>query len=210
MILVAIEESRRYKGRFELVFDDGTRLMASKDVIAENYLHLGKELTDDEIEELKVGFLRDETRRAAVNIINRRPMSKREVEQKLIQKGQPRKNSAEAADWLEEIGLLNDCEYGHLIVRHYSAKGYGPRRISEELYRRGVPREYWDEVLAEMPEQSDEIFNFIMSKLGGEMPDRKEKKRVFDALARRGFSYGEINSAFIRYEMHIREEGSEF
>lgn len=199
MQIVAIEESRRYKDRFELVFDDETRLMTSKDVIAENYLHTGKELTDHDIEGLKEAFLRDEARRAAVDIINRRPMSKRELEQKLIQKGLSPENSAEAADWLEEMGLLDDCEYGRLIVRHYSAKGFGTRRIRDELYRRGVPRDYWDEVLSEMPEQGDEILDFIMSKLGGEVPDLKEKKRVFDALARRGFSYSEINSAFIRY-----------
>lgn len=208
MIIVAIEESRRYKGRFEISFDDGTQMMTSKDVIAENYLYVGKKLPDDDIESLKQGFLRDEARRIAINIINRRPLSKREVEKKLIEKGQPKESASEAAHWLEEIGLIDDSEYARLVVRHYSAKGYGRRRVQDELYRRGVPKDYWDEVLEEMPKQDNVIDRFIMNKLGGEMPDLREKKRIFDALARRGFSYSEINSAFDRYEENSKEEST--
>lgn len=210
MLIVAIEESRRYRGRFELIFDDGTRLMTSKDVIAENYLHSGKEMTEEDIENLKTGFIRDETRRKAIDIINRRPLSKYEVQKKLIEKGETPENSAEAAQWLEELGLIDDREYALLVVSHYSAKGYGPRRVRDELYRRGVSKDYWDEAMSQMPQQDDEIDRFIMSKLGGEMPDRREKKRVSDALARRGFSWSDIASAFRRYEESAGEEETYF
>lgn len=210
MLIVSIEESRSYKGRLEIVFDDGLRLMTSKDVIAENYLHVGKELAEREIESLKDGFIRDETRNLAVSLVEWRPMSRREVEKKLIEKGQPKENAMEAACWLEEIGLIDDSEYACLIVRHYSGKGYGVRRIKAELYRRGVPQELWDEAIIDMPEQEEEVFGFIQSSLGGRLPDQREKKRVFDKLARRGFSYGEINSAFRRYEEYTAEEGNEY
>lgn len=174
--------------------------MTSKDVIADNYLHVGKDIDEEALEALKIGFSRDEARRTAINFLNRRPLSKSEVRRKLIEKGQSEEASEETALWLEEVGLIDDCEYGRMVVRHYSAKGYGKRRISDELYRRGVPKEFWDEVFEEMPNQDSKIDEFLMSKLGGEMPDQREKKRVFDALVRRGYSYSEINSAFRRYE----------
>ena len=34
-----------------------------------------------------------------------------------------------------------------MVVRHYAAKGYGPRKIRDELYRRGVPREFWEDAM---------------------------------------------------------------
>ena len=37
--------------------------------------------------------------------------------------------------------------YAAQVVRYYSAKGYGERKLRDELYRRGVPRELWDEAL---------------------------------------------------------------
>lgn len=210
MLITAIEESKRYKGRYEISFEDGTRLMTSTDIIADNYLHAGKEVSDEEIEQFKVSFVRDEAKRKAIAIINRRPLSKIGVQRKLVEKGVERHDAAAAADWLEEIGLIDDEQYALLVVEHYSGKGYGPRRVRDELYRRGVPKEFWDDALENMPEQDEEIDRFIMSKLGGETPDRKEKKRVSDALARRGFSWGEISSAFGRYEEFVAQEETDF
>lgn len=210
MLIVSIEESRRHKGRFEMVFDDGTRLMISKDVIAENYLHAGKNLVEEDIEKLKTDFVRDETRRKAMDIIDRRPLSRSEVEKKLIEKGETLESSVEAAAWLEELGLIDDREYALLVVAHYSAKGYGPRRVRDEMYRRGVSKDYWDEAMETMPPQDDEIDRFIISKLGGELPDKREKKRVSDALARRGFSWSDISAAFRRYEESAEDEEAYF
>ena len=209
MILTAIEESGRYKGRFELFFEDGTRLVSTASVIAEYYLYAGKDISDEVLAALRTGFGREETRRKARGMIDRRAYSKREVYQKLLEKDEKPEAAAEAVDWLEELGLLDDAEYAAMVVRHYGAKGYGARRVTQELHRRGVDKELWDRALLEMPDQEDELSRFIRSKLGGGLPDRKERKRVSDALARRGYGWDEINSALRRYEEQVEEEGYE-
>jgi regulatory protein len=116
------------------------------------------------------------------------------VTDRLDRKGVREDIVEETADWLERMGYVDDEEYAGQIVRHYAAKGYGAGRVREELARRGVTREYWETALQQMPDTADAVDRFLRSKLRGE-PDRKEKKRVSDALLRRGFSWEEIRPA---------------
>ncbi len=79
-------------------------------------------------------------------------------------------------------------------------------KIREELFRRGVPREHWDEALSQAEVPDEAIDTFIARKLRGiEHPDRKDLKRVSDALARRGFSWNDISTALRRYGAEFEE-----
>jgi len=95
--------------------------------------------------------------------------------------------------WAEDIGLLNDEEYAKALVRHYQAKGYGIYKIKDELYRRQVPRDLWEEALAGLEEPSDTIRRFLEKKLT-DPQDRKQVKKVSDALIRRGFTWGQVSA----------------
>ena len=110
------------------------------------------------------------------------------------------------ADRLEELGLLNDESYAVQVARHYAAKGYGARKIRDELFRRGVPREYWDAALEGLDDPTQAIEAFLEKKLRGWTGDPKELKRAADALARRGFSWNDISAALRRYEERIGED----
>ena len=85
------------------------------------------------------------------------------------------------------------------IVRHYSSKGYGERKLREELYRRGVSRALWDEALGQAQSSEEAICAFSEKKLAGKKPDAKDLKQVSDALARRGYSWSEISSVLDQY-----------
>ena len=85
-------------------------------------------------------------------------------------------------------------------------KRQGPRRAREKLREKGVPQELWDEALDELPPDGEQIDRFLQSKLHGRSPEDKEKKRLTDALLRRGFSWGEVKSAWGRYGSEIWEE----
>ena len=47
---------------------------------------------------------------------------------------------------------------------------------------------------------------FLRKRLGWTAPDPKDLKRASDALARRGYGWGEINAALRRYGAEIEEE----
>ena len=101
---------------------------------------------------------------------------------------------------LEELGFLNDVLYAEQVVRHYSAKGYGLRKLRDELYRRGVPRELWDEALERAEDPAEAIDAFLAKKLGDTPPeDRRAWKRASDALARRGYAWSDISEGLRHY-----------
>ena len=110
--------------------------------------------------------------------------------------------AAAICDRMEELGYLNEREYAGRIVRHYAAKGFGERKLRDELYRRGIPRELWEEALTQIEDEDNAaaIDAFLEKKLKGDH-DPKAIKKASDALARRGFSWSEISEALRRYGM---------
>jgi regulatory protein len=95
---------------------------------------------------------------------------------------------------------MDDEEYAGMVVRHYAAKGYGAGRIRQELNRRGLDRELWDEALTQLPEDTDTIDRLLAAKLRGrELTDKAQRDKAANALFRRGFSWQEIRAAMERY-----------
>ena len=93
---------------------------------------------------------------------------------------------------------MNDERYAGLVVRHYAAKGYGRRRIRDELYRRGIDRELWDAALDELPETDDTVDRLLGAKLRGDVsPEGLQRAQSY--LLRRGYSWDEVCAATERY-----------
>ena len=189
-----IEIKQTSPERFTLIFDDGRQMKSSLGVITERFLHSGAELSDAEYDELYSASTLSLAKARALRIINTRPMSRREMYDKLVSKGETPDNAELCADWLCDMRLINDRSYAASVVRHYAAKGYGVSRIKQELRHHGIDRELWDEALEEMPEQDDHIDRFLRSRLT-DPEDRAQVKKVSDALFRRGYSWEQIKHA---------------
>ena len=90
-------------------------------------------------------------------------------------------------------------------MRHYAAKGYGESRIRQELQRRGLSRELWEDALAAMPEDTSKLDRLIAQRLHD--PDnRDEVRKLTAALFRRGFGMEEIRSALKRFQTSLEDE----
>ena len=189
-------------------FDSGENLTVTVAQVADFGLRPGRAFDEAEFGLLTDSASLTAAKQKALEALARRPLSRREVTDRLDRKGVREDVAEEAADWLERMGYVDDAEYAGQIARHYAAKGYGPGRVREELAKRGVPRDHWDAALEQMPDTGDAVDRFLRTKLRGD-PDRKEKKRVADALLRRGFSWEEIRSAMERWEMERWENESE-
>jgi len=151
------------------------------------------------------------TKKRALKILGTRSFSEKEMLKRLTSKGESEENAAEAVRWLVELGYINDPDYATLIVRHYSAKGYGVTRIRDELYKRGIPRDLWDEKLEELDddEMSDTALEFLRKKLKGS-DNKDDLRRASDALIRRGYSYDDARSAINRYLEMLGQEDNGF
>ena len=192
--------------RFLARFDNGEELRTTLAVVTELSLYSGRTLTEDELSSVRDVSARSRCRQRALRIIGARAMSVKELTDRLKEKGESPENAEDAAQWLLDMRLLDDAQYAAMCVRHYAAKGYGPGKIRNELYRRGIARELWDEALEELPEQGDRIDALLRRKLKSDTPDRAELRKAADYLYRRGFGRDEIHAALARYSELSEED----
>jgi len=206
MIIKSVMPHPKHASQHVILLENGESLTVSEGALTQFYIYPGKDLSEEVKEALMTANIEQEIRNRALRLLDSRAMSRKELIDKLVQKGEDRERATAVADWLVDMGQLCEAEYAGSIVRHYAAKGYGRKRIEQELWRRGVEKELWEQALHEMPTDTDEtIDRFIETKLRGEIPDRKEEKRVTDALMRRGYGWDEIRLALRRYVESVEE-----
>ena len=206
MRIERIEASKHKRGRILVFLEDGACLKITEQELLDFGLRSGDQLDQEALGRLKEAAGVSNTRAAAADLIGKRAMSRRDLERKLQEKGASEAEARYAAEWLEAIGALNDAEYAASLVRHYSGMGYGPARIKEKLYEKKVPRELWEDALEELPKDGGRVEAFLRSKLRGRSPDEKEKRRLTNALLRRGFPWGEVKAAWRRLGDAAEEE----
>lgn len=204
MKITALVPSQKVQGRWLLTFEDGTKLKLTDKEMVDFSLYQGLDVPPAALEQLKEAAGETAACRRAANILSARPLSRRELEKRLLEKGETPQHAAAACDYMERLGYLNDEQYAKTLAQYYVNRGYGPRKVRDELYRRGVPREFWDGALEDLEERDDALDRFVASKLARvESPDRKDLKRVSDALMRRGYSWSDISAALRRYTDHM-------
>ena len=193
-----IEASRHKKGRVLVFLEDGACLKITEQELLDFGLRPGDDLDARRLGQLKEAAGVSNVKAAAADLIGKRAMSRHDLERKLQEKGASQAEARYAAEWLEAIGALNDADYAAILVRHCAGLGYGPARIREKLREKGVPRELWEDALDALPEAAEQIDRFLAAKLQGP-PDPREKKRLTDALLRRGYNWSDVKAGWNRY-----------
>ena len=198
MVIQELKPSQRVQGRWLAMLEDGSILRVGQQEIADFALYAGRELTEEEAAALTAGLRSRQMRERALELLSRKPQSRRELTRKLNEWGAGPEEADAVCDRMEELGYLNEAAYAARILEVYSARGFGEKKLRDELYRRGVPREEWDEALARVEDSTQAIDDFLQKKLTGWTGDRKQLQKVTAALARRGFSWSDIRDALAR------------
>ena len=199
MTVSKIEPSRHVKGRVLLFFESGECWNATEQEVLAFSLYPGRTLSGEEARALEKACGRSKARAQAAEMIGRQALSKKELEKRLVRKGSSAEDAAAAADWLEDIGALDDGNYARTVARHYAAAGYGPAKVRDELYRRGVPRELWDAAIEEeCGDPTAAIERYAAAKLRGKRADEAALRRIAGGLRRRGFRWEDIKPVLDR------------
>ena len=182
-------------GRYTVRFEDGTVLRLYRQTLEDFGIYTGKDFTEEEFRRLQASSAEVSAKMRAVRIVSAANVSKKDLENRLIQKGETPKDAKMAVAWLSDMKVLDDGSTAETIVRGCIAKGYGLQRAKQVLYEKRIPKELWDEALEDYPDQEEAIAVFLRSRLSGKQDDPKAQKRAIDALLRRGHSYGTIRRA---------------
>ena len=178
-------------GRYWITLENGKKMALYRQSVEDFALYSGKELSDEEWKALLDHAGRMSAKMRAVRIVSATNVSKRDLEERLVRKGEDPDQAKDAVRWMEDLHLINDRNTAEQVVHSCISKGYGLQRAKQALYEKRIPKEYWDEALRDYPDQMEKIVSFLRSRLD-EDSDDKEVKKAVDALLRRGHSYAKI------------------
>ena len=181
-------------GRYRVEFEDGTVMRLYRQTVEDFGLYSGKELEEGEFSRLQTAAGEMSAKMRAVRIVSASSVSRRDLQQRLIQKGEDPEQAKAAVQWMEDLALVDDRKTAQQIVERCVSKGYGISRARQALYEKRIPKELWEDALADYPDQQDKILAYLESRLDADS-EEKEIRRAIDALMRRGHSYGTIRRA---------------
>jgi len=181
-------------GRYTLRFEDGSILRLYRQTIEDFGLYAGLELDEAQYKRLLASASEMSAKMRAVRIVSASNVSQKDLESRLVRKGEDPQQARKAVGWLSDLHLIDDSATAETVVRSCIAKGYGKVRAKQVLYEKRIPRELWEAALEDYPDQTEKITDFLRAKLNGSS-DPKLQKRAIDALLRRGHSYGAIRQA---------------
>ena len=191
-------------GRYAVQFSDGTLMRLYRQTVEDFGLYTGKELSDEEMTALQEAASKMSAKMRAVRIVSASSVTKRDLEQRLVHKGEDPDQAKEAVQWMSDLNLLDDSRVAEQVVQRCISRGYGLQRAKQALYEKKVPKQFWDAALADYPDQLERIVDFLRDRLGEEY-DERELKRAIDALMRRGHSYAVIRKALNRLQLDQEE-----
>ena len=191
MRIDSLKTSPDRAGRYWVTFSDGSKLGLYRQTVEDFGLYTGLELSEDQFSALEKAAGQMSAKMRAVRIVSASSVSKKDLEHRLIQKGEDPDQAKEAVQWMEDLHLVNDRNTAEQIVHSCISKGYGLQRAKQALYEKRIPKQYWEDALADYPNQEEKIAAFLRSRLDADS-DQKEIKKAVDALLRRGHSYGVI------------------
>ena len=181
--------------KIHISIDGEYKLTVDEMYFASLYLKDGQEISQEEYSELESTVNIRRAYNCAVSLLSRRDHSENELMRKLREKGYG-EGAQEAVEKLKSSGYVDDerfCRvYASELIR---LKGYGKRRVEQELYRKGVSRETISNVLEEFTFDNDTLSDIIKRRYLYKMTDEKCTRRAVNALMRLGYSYGEIRDA---------------
>lgn len=190
-VVTALRATRR--GGVALHVDEQYVCVVSESLVARWRLFKGRELTADDVAEIKAASSAERVMGDAYRLLGHRARSTEELRRRLLAKEHDDQAVADAIARLTADGLLDDVAFARSYVADKRRMdGWGAERIRRGLRELGVGSGVVDEALSEgADEETSELDRAlaVLRKRGGpDQPLEAARRRAFQALQRRGFA----------------------
>ncbi len=199
--ITSVEKLRRPKGRYLISFGPYS-VSVHEDVVVKYRMMKGNSFWKQELEDI---ILADEKQQAYVHglsYLGHKPRTRKEIADRLRDKGMEANTIEVAVQRLENEGLVNDEIYAkQWAEQRITNQRKGKAWVRQELQQKGVDKVLITEALAEVsPEQEFDSALVIGRKkwnqIKGEILDKKRKTGAY--LMRRGFSGDQVRNVINR------------
>lgn len=216
MIITGITAQQKDKNRVNVMVDGVYRFSLDILQVGDLGIKIGKEYTEDELQELEVESSFGKVYARALEYALMRPHSAKEVRDYLYRKTRPTKTrrrttgelverpgvgvevTTRAYDRLVERGYVNDESFARYWIENRSqTKGISRRKLQMELRAKGVESSLIDRLLQETLRSDEDEIQKVIAKKQRLYPDQQ---KLIQYLMRQGFSYDNIKQALSRDE----------
>lgn len=205
--ITSVEPQKKNPKRFNIFLDGQFAFGADEDLVVDQRLVIGKEITPNDLEKLlketEVGKLMERM----YGLFNIRQRSEKEVrnylktlsfKRKIKEQGELSEMVIDSVvDKLKRKGMVNDLQFAKSWMEARSKKK-GPLVIKGELFQKGIDREIIDEVMGGQDTTNEEqVAQNLLEKRMERWKNLKPmefKKKAYDFLMRRGFEYDLVKS----------------
>ena len=200
MLVTAITQQKKDETRYN-VFINGEYAFAlpMQDIL---YFKLkeGREVPEETIEYIQNSLIYIKAQDTALHYIGYKMRTVKEIRIKLAEKEFSEDVMERVIEFLEKYGYADDREYCRKYIREkLRMKPKSGYALKIELKQRGISSRIIDEVMAETEvDEEGDAFRWLERKNRGIWPpqDDKQKKKLYDFLLRKGYSYDIIGEAF--------------
>ncbi len=209
-----IEDISLFKGSMMCVELTGGQLAQNmkiylhSEIVSAGCLKRGMEISEQETDSL---IYQNDLRRArerALYLLEHRDYSYSELYDKL-EENYDENICFEICGRMTQLRLIDDRRYAEKLCRQlFDVKKLGSYRVRAEMRRRGIPDGIISDVMESFEEENDSLERLeelVEKKYERYLTDRKGVNKVKSALARKGYSYEEINEVLGLYDLDFSD-----
>lgn len=198
MLITAAEQRR--KGMTALYIDGEYAVSVDTVTFMSSSYKMGSDITDEQLYDLIQSSNINRAKEKALYLIEYRPRSRKEIEDKLIPLyGEDA--AEQALERLEELGLIDDESFARRYAEQlFENKHFSSSRVYYELLKKGIDKTIIDDIIEETePDPCDQINAVISKKYARCLDDEKGRQRAINGLRAMGFSWSDIKDCIDNY-----------
>lgn len=198
MQITELVPQKRHKNRLNVYVDGEFSFGIDEFDAFRLKLKAGKEITEDEISEIKETVIFSKCKEYTLSLVSARFYTEEGIKRKLKEKEYDEETIEKTIEFLKEYNLINDFDYAKKYIEEcLNLKKYGRNKIKMQLREKGILGDTIDEAMSYF--DFDELENsnlaeLVEKKLGGDFEYKNimKTKRYFMS---RGYDFGLIDRA---------------
>lgn len=193
MKITKIEPQKRHRDRRSVYIDGSYAVGISLETLIKLDLFEGKEVDEEELKRIVFEIENEKAKNYAKLLLSYRERSPKEIEDRLKEKGYSEEVIHRVISDLNETGLLDKKRFARMWIKdRLGFSGKGKRLITLELLKKGLKKEEIEEAFKNSDFDELEIAKKMAERYLSHLKDTdplKGRKKLYDYLVRRGFSF---------------------
>lgn len=210
--ITQLQQQRKDPKRVSIFIDGEFVFGMHMDLAVQFALEKGRVITVEKQREVWEAERLLRAKTSALDYIAYKARTEHEVNKKLRSQGFEEVIVEAVIERFRDLGYINDHQYAHQFAQsRLNSKGHGPRRIRNDLRRRGIQTSHIQEALETLDDTDSQMETAYTlaekrwARLAKETNPMKRRKKLQDFLVRRGFDFDTIRAVVDR----LRRESSE-